>query len=124
MFLSIKGKVYEGGYYDVVVHEDNTDYGMCASYSTGILTGKYTGGDEALALECHAWGYDGLGPQLLACNILNHYANGGNEDIARKYYKEFTTEVIARLPDDKPWTLTRLQINRWLRNKQNQRETK
>lgn len=121
MFVKIIGEAQswrDGTYYDVrACHDELVDeHELCASYSTGVLTGEPTGGDEYLALECHAWGYDGLGPQLLACNILAYYATGGSDEIARKYYKEFTTEVIANLPDK--WELTEAEINQWLRNKQ------
>lgn len=120
MFIKIKGQTYPHGghtYYEVLIIDSEGDYEPCASYSSGVLTDKYTGGEEEFALECHSWGYDGLGPQLLACNILAFYAKGGSQDIARKYYREFTTEVIANLPVDEPWELTMEQIDRWLRNK-------
>lgn len=121
MFVRIKGEASHcngGTYYDVrACYADTGDeHELCASYSTGVLTGIPTGGDEDNALECHAWGYDGLGPQLLACSILAFYAAGGSEVIAMEYYKEFTTEVIANLPDN--FELTGKEINRWLRNKQ------
>lgn len=129
MFERIIGRVYNNHigreYFEVMVHEDDDceDYELCASYSTGVLTGKYTGGCAELALECHAWGYDGLGPQLLASNILTWYAEGGSEDIARKYYKEFTAEVIANLPVDESWELTKEQIKSVVeKQNQNQRE--
>ncbi len=52
-------------------------------------------------------GYGGSGPAQLALALL---ADVFDDDIALEHYQDFKWAVIARLPRDKPWTLTVEQI--------------
>ncbi len=59
-----------------------------------------------------AWGYGGSGPAQLALALLLEEAD---EETARAYYQRFKWSVIARLDQNKPWSLTSEQIREWLR---------
>lgn len=83
-----------------------------------------------------AWGYGGSGPAELArCILIDHFGDDapcsgclGREPYKRRcaicggegvlitpaLYQEFKADVIARLPQDKPWVLTTSQIDGWL----------
>lgn len=52
-------------------------------------------------------GYGGSGPAQLAFALL---ADIFDDDYALEHYQEFKWNVIAKLPRDKPWTLTVKQI--------------
>ena len=57
-----------------------------------------------------AWGYQGSGPNLLALAILaDHFQD--DFDSPRLYQLEFMRRVIARLPQDQPWTLSSVEID-------------
>ena len=68
--------------------------------------------DRSLEVVNHSptgfeWGYSGSGPAQLALALLLDYYD--DEDIARRYYMEFKTEVVSTLKCDDAdgrWQLT------------------
>ena len=75
-----------------------------------------------LALRRHSptgfnWGYDGSGPAQLALAILADYYRGdktGENPAAdlrtERDYQDFKRKVVAALPQNQPWTLTREEV--------------
>ena len=61
-----------------------------------------------------AWSYGGSGPAQLALAILLEETD--SKCIAEHYYMDFKFEVIAGLPQEKPWQLTSVQIQKWLQD--------
>jgi len=59
-----------------------------------------------------AWGYFGSGPAQLALAIL--FEETASAEFAEKHYQLFKQQVIAGLPNDKSWTLTSAQVQRWI----------
>lgn len=58
------------------------------------------------------WGYGGSGPAQLALAILLDFTK--DESAAQYFYQEFKMKVIAKLPAEKDWHLTAIQIENWL----------
>lgn len=61
------------------------------------------------------WGYGGSGPAELARCLLLHFT--GQDDVSPWLYQKFKDDVIARLPQNRDWTLTFDQVRDWF-NKQ------
>lgn len=67
------------------------------------------------------WGYGGSGPSDLArCILLDHYGVPG--DAEEEYsdsprlpvsYQQFKFDVIAKLPQGEPWSISAEQIEQW-----------
>ena len=60
-----------------------------------------------------AWGYLGSGPAQLALAIL--LAHGLTDAEALDLYQHFKSEVVARWKQGDPWTLTRAELDAWLK---------
>jgi hypothetical protein len=58
-----------------------------------------------------AWGYGGSGPAQLALDILWDHLD---EEPPGWLYQQFKTDVIGRLEQGKPWSITGEQIDEWL----------
>ena len=56
------------------------------------------------------WDYGGSGPADLAYAIL--YAVYG-KTFADRHYQRFKWDIISKLPQGEPWTLTEHQIESW-----------
>ncbi len=58
------------------------------------------------------WGYGGSGSAQLALAIL---ADALGDELAQRHYQEFKWAFVARLERDKPWEISREQIDGWLK---------
>src|ERR1700731_2716174 len=63
-----------------------------------------------------SWGFEGSGPAQLSLAILLEelLPLGITEQAVCGYYQDFKREVIGRLEQEKPWTLTSAGIVKWL----------
>ncbi len=61
------------------------------------------------------WGYGGSGPAQLALAIL---ADAIGDREAQRLYQDFKWGVIAKLDQEKPWEITREQIQGWIGQQQ------
>jgi len=59
------------------------------------------------------WGYGGSGPAQLALALLLDVT--GDRTLAFNYHQQFKWEKIATLELNRPWKMTKLQIESWLR---------
>lgn len=57
-----------------------------------------------------AWGYGGSGPAALAHSLLTSVMG---ESYANAHYMQYKWDVIAILPQDRPWTMTDQEIKDW-----------
>ena len=69
-----------------------------------------------------SWGYAGSGPSELArCILLDHFDLPGSTDTdwdsprLPVSYQRFKFDVIARLDQHQPWSITAEQIEKWTR---------
>lgn len=56
------------------------------------------------------WGYGGSGPAQLALAILMDFFNEKDKAKAIRLHQHFKGEVIARLQQEMPWSLTRDEV--------------
>ena len=54
------------------------------------------------------WGYGGSGPAQLSLALLADFLE--DDEAAQRAYQGFKFEVVGRLPQEAPWTLTGRQI--------------
>ena len=67
-----------------------------------------------------AWAYRGSGPAQLALAILLEETL---EEEAEQWYQAFKAEVIARLPQEREWTLRSEDVQAWLAKKRGKNST-
>lgn len=95
---------------------------ICAGAATQIL-----GGQHHAPWDCCSWGYNGVGPRLLAAGLIGitHMEDpywfdklsftADAKDMVRIYHKDFTKEVTSRLLNN--WTITSDEVLAWIKHR-------
>lgn len=120
-----------------MIYEDDNFIGLSDEAILCAGAAKYVLGMGNKYSETMAWGYNGIGPQLLAGMLLAAAQNrversytaigafgflerGAIMTLARQHCKAFTKEIISKLPDS--WTMSAADILTWI-DKQKQPTT-
>ena len=62
-----------------------------------------------------SWGYEGAGPQQLAMALLLVYVPKLQVGV---YYNDFLSEIVAKIPNNKNFSIPEGAIKQWLRKKE------
>lgn len=124
------GQLLTSNYYTAVNSGGRVPYvniAGCSGKATQLLNPNPVFGEYGYVNDVMSWGYDGRGSDLLAgWLIMQALSKNSNMDESRsigteqlknqpimlRHYKQFSTEVIANLPDE--WEMDTEWIRQWV----------